>query len=134
MGASTPPESATGQAQATDPAHTQPSPSDPRQAQPSDSQTAGQTPSADPSAQQPGTQPDPSQQGMTQGAQSAQAGASGGSEYTVVEGDTLSEIAQRLTGSSANWQRIAQENGVEDPTKLRVGQTLRIPAEIAQRQ
>lgn len=47
--------------------------------------------------------------------------------YEVEEGDTLSEIAQVSYGDSTKWPIIADSNGVEDPTKLQVGQLLWIP-------
>ncbi len=51
-------------------------------------------------------------------------------DYVVQEGDTLSAIAEKLTGSEKNWQEIARENGITDPTKLQVGSRLRIPAAL----
>lgn len=47
-------------------------------------------------------------------------------EYTVRPGDQLSTIARDLTGSLDNWTRIARRNRIDDPTQLRVGQTLTI--------
>jgi nucleoid-associated protein YgaU len=48
-------------------------------------------------------------------------------EYVVEEGDTLTGIAAELLGSEAEWQRIADANGIDDPAKLRAGQRLAIP-------
>lgn len=48
-------------------------------------------------------------------------------EHVVEPGDTLARLAQDYLGSSDLWRRIAEENGIEDPRTLRVGQRLRIP-------
>jgi nucleoid-associated protein YgaU len=48
--------------------------------------------------------------------------------YTVAEGDTLGEIAQRLLGSSRRWTEIVTLNGIDDPDAIPVGTTLRLPA------
>jgi LysM repeat protein len=47
--------------------------------------------------------------------------------YTVVSGDTLSRIAQRLLGSYARYPEIAALNNIRDPSRISVGQVLRIP-------
>lgn len=46
--------------------------------------------------------------------------------YTVVEGDTLSGIAQRVSGDPNTWRRIAARNKLADPNKLKIGQRLDI--------
>ncbi|MEO1844223.1 MAG: LysM peptidoglycan-binding domain-containing protein [Akkermansiaceae bacterium] len=46
--------------------------------------------------------------------------------YTVKPGDTLSSIARRYRASADGLMKI---NGIEDPTRLRVGQLLTLPAE-----
>jgi nucleoid-associated protein YgaU len=48
--------------------------------------------------------------------------------YTVKSGDTLTDIARRELGAASRAQELADLNGVEDPTKLRVGQVLKLPA------
>ncbi|NAZ73849.1 LysM peptidoglycan-binding domain-containing protein [Kineococcus sp. T13] len=59
----------------------------------------------------------------------ASTGSSGGERtYTVKAGDTLSGIAQKMYGSSARWQDIANASGVRDPRSLKVGQVLKVPA------
>jgi hypothetical protein len=49
----------------------------------------------------------------------------GGRTYVVQENDTLSEIGDRL---GVPWTRIAEANGITDPTSIRPGQALAIPA------
>ncbi len=44
--------------------------------------------------------------------------------YKVRKGDTLSEIASRY---GISWSTLAGMNGIDDPRKLRVGQTLSVP-------
>ena len=46
--------------------------------------------------------------------------------YTVKSGDTLSEIAQSQLGDANKFKEIAQENGLNNPDVLSVGQQLRI--------
>jgi hypothetical protein len=52
----------------------------------------------------------------------------GGQSYTVASGDTLWAIAQRFYGDGSKYQKIADANGISDPDKIQVGQTLVIPA------
>jgi nucleoid-associated protein YgaU len=51
-------------------------------------------------------------------------------EYLVVKGDTLSGIAQKVWGSSKDWQAIVEANRslLPDENALRPGMKLRIPA------
>lgn len=49
------------------------------------------------------------------------------STYVVQKGDTLWSIARRTYGDGQRWREIAQVNGISDPAKLRVGQTLAMP-------
>lgn len=44
--------------------------------------------------------------------------------YTVKSGDTLAKIAKRY---NTTYQKIAQINGIANPNKINVGQTLKIP-------
>lgn len=69
----------------------------------------GSTPSAPPSGN---TESKPAPQAAT---------------YTVKKGDTLSGIAAKLLGDASKWTLIAQANGIKDPSKLQVGQVLKIP-------
>lgn len=48
------------------------------------------------------------------------------STYTVKSGDTLSVIAKKLTGDSANYKSIAEKNGIKNPNAIEVGQVLKI--------
>jgi LysM repeat protein len=49
--------------------------------------------------------------------------------YTVRPGDTLSEIAQRFYGNTADWTWIYNDNRsvVQDPNDIYAGETLKIP-------
>lgn len=51
-------------------------------------------------------------------------------EYTVVKGDTLSDIAKRFYGKAGKWPVIfdANRDTLKDPDRIRPGQVLRIPA------
>lgn len=50
--------------------------------------------------------------------------------YTVVAGDTLSHIAQRVYGKASRWQAIfdANRDQLDDPDRIAPGQVLRLPA------
>ena len=49
--------------------------------------------------------------------------------YTIKEGDTLYSIAKRMLGDGQRWQQIVDANpDLEDPTKLRPGMEIVIPA------
>jgi LysM repeat protein len=47
--------------------------------------------------------------------------------YVVQYRDTLAKIALRMYGNAKQYVLIAEHNGITDPTKIRVGQQLRIP-------
>ncbi len=49
-------------------------------------------------------------------------------EYTVVEGDTIWEIAARAYGDPGLWRPIADANDIDDPRSVPAGLTLLIPA------
>jgi len=57
----------------------------------------------------------------------AAAAEAGAGEYVVKEGDTLSQIAEEQLGDAAKWEQIAQDNEIDDPTKLTVGKRLSLP-------
>ena len=52
-------------------------------------------------------------------------------EYTVVQGDNLSKIAQKTLGDGNRWKEIyeANKDTVKDPNKIYVGQKLTIPGD-----
>ena len=47
--------------------------------------------------------------------------------YTVVEGETLGEIAQRELGSYRMWRKIVALNNINDPNRISPGDVLRMP-------
>ena len=49
--------------------------------------------------------------------------------YTVVAGDTLSEIAKREYGDASDWKRIyeANKDTIKNPDLIYPGQTFKIP-------
>ncbi len=47
--------------------------------------------------------------------------------YVVKAGDTLWDIAKRLTGNGANYKAIAAKNNIKDPNKIYPGQKLVLP-------
>lgn len=49
-------------------------------------------------------------------------------QYTVRPGDTLSGIAGELYDDPAKWRPIADENSIDNPLVLELGQVLIIPA------
>jgi nucleoid-associated protein YgaU len=65
------------------------------------------------------------------GGQSQSGGASAGQQrtYTVKPGDSLSKISKDLLGSANDYMKIfdANRDVLDDPNKIKVGQTLKIP-------
>lgn len=59
-------------------------------------------------------------------AQALPTSAGASADYTVQEGDTLWDIAGQRLGDPARWSEIADENALEDPSLIGVGQRLRI--------
>ncbi len=57
--------------------------------------------------------------------------ASGGQDYAVKAGDTLSKISKQFYGDSNEYMRIfyANRDKLSDPDKIQVGQKLVIPAD-----
>jgi nucleoid-associated protein YgaU len=53
-----------------------------------------------------------------------------GASYTVKQGDTLSEIAQRELGAASRWKEIYEANRatISDPDEIGVGQKLKLPS------
>lgn len=62
------------------------------------------------------------------GASDRRSGGAGYTTYTVKSGDSLQDVAKRLLGSSKRWPEIVEANKMSDPSMLKVGQQLRIPA------
>jgi len=50
--------------------------------------------------------------------------------YTIQPGDTLSSVAVALFGTERRWVDIAQANPTIDPTRLKVGQIIKLPSRI----
>ncbi|MFK7893821.1 MAG: LysM peptidoglycan-binding domain-containing protein [Granulosicoccus sp.] len=50
--------------------------------------------------------------------------------YTVKSGESLSVIAQNITGSASHWEAIAEHNAITDPRALKAGDTLEIPGDL----
>jgi nucleoid-associated protein YgaU len=48
--------------------------------------------------------------------------------YTVKAGDNLSKISKLFYGDANQYPKIARANNLSDPDKIKVGQSLRIPA------
>ncbi len=51
-----------------------------------------------------------------------------GQPYVIKPGDNFHALAKRLYGSDKHWVDIAQANPSIDPIRLKVGQTIRLPA------
>lgn len=49
-------------------------------------------------------------------------------DYTVVAGDCLWNLANRFYGRAQDWKRISDANGLKNPGLILIGQHLRIPA------
>jgi nucleoid-associated protein YgaU len=47
--------------------------------------------------------------------------------HVLAAGETLTAVAARYYGSPADWRRIADENGIEDPRRLQPGLVLSVP-------
>lgn len=54
-------------------------------------------------------------------------GSTSGNYYTVVKGDTLWGIAQRMYGNGSRYPEIAKANNIANPDIIHVGQKLLIP-------
>lgn len=54
--------------------------------------------------------------------------AQGEQTYTVKAGDNLSKISKLFYGDANQYPKIAKANNLSDPDKIKVGQSLRIPA------
>jgi len=47
--------------------------------------------------------------------------------YTVVAGDTLGGISEKVYGTFSDYKRILEANGLTESTNLQIGQVLKIP-------
>jgi nucleoid-associated protein YgaU len=54
-------------------------------------------------------------------------GQPGRRTHTVGQGETLQSIATANYGTPALWRRIAEVNGIDDPTRVRPGTTVYLP-------
>ena len=54
-------------------------------------------------------------------------GTAGLTSHIVHEGDSLQSIAYRSYGDPSRWRLIAEANGIDDPLRLRRGDSLTIP-------
>jgi nucleoid-associated protein YgaU len=54
-------------------------------------------------------------------------GGSAGAEWNGSAGERLDLIAHRYYGNPAFWKFLARANGIDDPTKIPAGTSLRIP-------
>ena len=54
--------------------------------------------------------------------------AAGTRTYSIAQGDTLEGLAKRLYGSAKRLDDIKELNPTVDPTRLRIGQVIRLPA------
>jgi hypothetical protein len=52
--------------------------------------------------------------------------------YVVKPGDNLSKIATSTLGSAGKWRIIAEMNGIIYPSRIRIGQRLRLPGEVTE--
>ncbi|MBF0500911.1 MAG: LysM peptidoglycan-binding domain-containing protein [Candidatus Riflebacteria bacterium] len=53
--------------------------------------------------------------------------SNGSQKYTVKRGDTLGSISRKFFGSSKYWKKIANANGISNPSNLKVGRQITIP-------
>ncbi len=53
--------------------------------------------------------------------------AAAGQSVIIKQGDTLWALAQKYYGNGVRWREITQANGVTNPRKLQIGQTINIP-------
>jgi len=69
------------------------------------------------------------QSGSSSTAPSPAPATSAGRTYTVLKGDNLSKIAQRLYGDAAKWRTIYEANTdiIKDPNLIHPGQVLKLP-------
>ena len=54
--------------------------------------------------------------------------------YTVVEGDSLSLIAQKMLKDINRWPEIQKLNNMQDPNKIKPGQVLKLPSVVEKKE
>ncbi|SDF45576.1 hypothetical protein SAMN05216553_101720 [Lentzea fradiae] len=54
-------------------------------------------------------------------------GVPGRTRHVVCQGENVVQIANRAYGSPHAWRRIAEENGLDDPLRVRPGRSLALP-------
>ncbi|WP_405497602.1 hypothetical protein [Streptomyces sp. NBC_00096] len=54
-------------------------------------------------------------------------GLPGRRSYTVTEGEDLVNLARTQYGSTSHWRKVADANGIDDPLRMRPGQTVYLP-------
>lgn len=54
-------------------------------------------------------------------------GSGGGQHYTIKKGDTLGSISRKFFGTTKYWKKIANANGIKNPSSLKAGRTITIP-------
>jgi hypothetical protein len=54
-------------------------------------------------------------------------GVSGAREHVVAQGETLQSLAYNVYGNPALWRRLADVNGINDPSRVKPGITLLLP-------
>ena len=87
-------------------------------------------PAAEPVVEEPQAEPAPTadtEEYSEQAAPTDEPAASEETTYVVKSGDTLGKISKALYGTSGQWKKIAEHNGITNPKLLKVGMTLRIP-------
>jgi nucleoid-associated protein YgaU len=72
-------------------------------------------------------QPSPTQPAGDISAISTQQVTFSGNEYTVQDGESLSDIALKAYGDSNMWTRIVQANNLQNPNSVSAGTKLKIP-------
>lgn len=75
-----------------------------------------------------GTVPTSVPTGVSSPASAPAAAPSGETTHTVASGETMSKIAKKYFGNENAWRAIAKANPTVDPTSMKVGTKLRIPA------
>jgi nucleoid-associated protein YgaU len=86
-------------------------------------------PGVDPKRMRPGIELKLPAAGAPQAAAAQPAGTGGGKwrEYTVVKGDSASEISRKMYGTTRHAAKILEANAITDPTKMQLNTVLRIP-------